>query len=130
MLDEKRLAAMPKNMSEIWKKLVGYVRIKYIMDEVWSGETIQFRKNGRTLFSVSLNQNNMVEACIIFGKRERDKFEDDYENFSERVQQIYNASATYQDGKWLFFDVYRIEFIEEIAKLLRIKKKPNRKEIT
>jgi hypothetical protein len=126
MLDEKRLNELPPNISEVWKKLISYVRIKYDMDESWKGETLKFKKSGRTIFSVSVKPHT-VEACIIFGQREREKFEDNYENFSERVQQIYTASTTYHDGKWLFLDVYNVKFIDEFVKLLKIKKKPNRK---
>jgi hypothetical protein len=126
MLDEKRLNEMPQNVSEIWKKLLEYVRTKYVMDEVWDRETLKFKKSGRTVFSLSLKPRT-VEACIIFGQKEREKFEERYEDFSERVQQIYNISTTYHDGKWLFFDIYSVEFLKEIVKLIKIKKKPNRK---
>lgn len=123
MLDEKRLA---ENVSEVWGKLIEYVRAKYVMDEVWDKETLKFKKSGRTLFAVSVKPRT-VEICIIFGQKERERFEERYEDFSERVQQIYNISTTYRDGKWLFFEIYHTKLLEEIFKLISIKKKPNRK---
>ena len=71
---EKRLNELPQNISEVWKKIVGYVRIRYDMDEIWNGETLRFRKSGKSLFSVSLKPD-IVSACVIFGKKEREVFD-------------------------------------------------------
>lgn len=123
---EKRLNELPQNISDIWKKIIGYVRINYEMDEIWNRETLRFRKSGKSLFSVSL-KSDVVSACVIFGKKEREIFETVRDDFSEKICQKYDESKTYHDGKWIFFDIENIEFADEIIKLINIKKKPNRK---
>lgn len=47
--------------------------------------------------------------------------------FSNYVLNTYDHSKTYHDGKWLLFDVNAMEQLEEVKKLILIKKKPNRK---
>lgn len=62
---------------------------------------------------------------IIFGKNEREKFENDRNNYSEEVQTIYDEAKTYRDGKWIMFIVNNTSMFEDFIKLLAIKRKPN-----
>ena len=64
---------------------------------------------------------------IIFGKEERSKFEQDRENYSEEVQRVYDAAQTYHDGKWILFTPKDASLFEDFFRLLKIKRKPNRK---
>lgn len=63
---------------------------------------------------------------IIFGKKERESFERQRSEFSGEIQKRYDDAKTYHDGKWVIFDVDTPERLEEIKKLISIKKKPNR----
>ena len=64
---------------------------------------------------------------VILGKDERLKFEKDRENYSKEVQQIYNEAQTYHDGKWIMFEPIDTSLFDDFIRLLRIKRKPNRK---
>ena len=64
---------------------------------------------------------------IIFGKDERLKFEKDRENYSQEAQRIYDESRTYHDGKWMMFEPMDTSLFEDFLRLLRIKRRPNRK---
>lgn len=63
---------------------------------------------------------------IIFGKDERIKFEKDLYTYADEIQAIYHNSTTYHDGKWMYFEPSN-SLIEDMGKLLGIKRKPNRK---
>jgi len=43
------------------------------------------------------------------------------------MQQIYEESQTYHDGKWLMFEPKDQALFDDFMKLLRIKRKPNKK---
>ena len=43
------------------------------------------------------------------------------------VQRIYDETKTYHDGKWLMFEPTDTTLFDDFVKLLRIKRKPNRK---
>ena len=63
----------------------------------------------------------------MFGKDEREKFEEQREAFGDAIHKEYDDAEVYHDGKWLGFDVYDETLIDDIFLLLHIKRKPNRK---
>ena len=64
---------------------------------------------------------------IILGKDELLKFETERENYSEEVQEIYEEAQTYHNGKWIMFEPVDTSLFQDFIRLLRIKRKPNRK---
>ena len=54
-------------------------------------------------------------------------FEKDKENYSKEVQRIYDETKTYHDGKWMMFELSDTSMFDDFIRLLRIKRKPNRK---
>ena len=64
---------------------------------------------------------------IIFGKDERSKLEEIRNELSSDVLETYDNAQTYPDGKWVMFDITDNSILEDLKKLLLIKRKPNRK---
>lgn len=64
---------------------------------------------------------------IILGKDERSKFESDRETFSKAVQEIYDKTHTYHDGKWIMFEPTDTSLFDDFIRLLNIKRKSNKK---
>ncbi len=64
---------------------------------------------------------------MIFGKKERAKFEADRNSYSGYIQTIYDGAKTYRDGKWVLFEPVGNSLSGEFLRLLSIKRKPNRK---
>jgi len=107
--------------------LVRFVRVNYIMDEFWNGkDELKFRKSGETLVTLHINDGYFT-ALIIFGKVERAAFETSKSQFSEYINNYYDDSHTYHDGKWMFIDIKDGVYLNDIIGLIKIKKKPNRK---
>ena len=86
----------------------------------------KYRPGGKTLCALYAREN-CVGFMIILGKDERLKFETDRENYGEVVQKIYDEAQTYHDGKWIMFEPVDTSLFNDFIKLLRIKRKPNRK---
>ncbi|GHV09931.1 hypothetical protein FACS1894217_14990 [Clostridia bacterium] len=119
-----------------WEKFIATIRANYMMDETWtSGKStgklnnycneLKFRRGGKTLVAFYL-RDGFFKACIVLGKDERVKFEEKQAEFSDTLQQIYAETPTYHDGKWISIEVYDEALIDDIIRLLRIKRKPNR----
>ena len=54
--------------SEAFIKLMGFVRVNYIMDEFWDGKNeLKFRRSGKTLITIYIKDNTFT-VFIIFGK--------------------------------------------------------------
>ncbi len=62
------------------------------------------------------------------GKAEREKFENTRGEFTPYMNDFYENTHQYHDGKWLYLDLTSEVSVEDVKKLLLIKKKPNRKQ--
>jgi len=130
----EQVKMMLGNASSAWEKLVGHIRFYYVMDELWAEgkpthkhyNNLYVRRGGKPLISFGIREGYFI-ACIVFGKNEREKFEEQREMFAEAVCKEYDEAETYHDGKWLAFNVYDESQIDDIICLLPIKRKPNRK---
>ena len=104
----------------------------YDMEQIWNNGgkkwtyEYKFRKGGKTLCAFYFNDNTLG-FMIIFGKDERIRFEEIRSELSSEVLETYDNAETFHDGKWVMFDITNNSIIEDLKKLLFIKRKPNRK---
>ncbi len=125
-------ALLGQPMYEIWTALCTAVEQKYEMECFWDNGgkawtyECKYRRGGKTLCSLYARPQS-VGILIIFGKYEREKFEQKRISFSETVQKVYDKSATYHDGKWMMFILEDTSLFSDLMKLLEIKRKPNRR---
>jgi hypothetical protein len=130
----KQVKAMLKNASSPWEKLVAHIRFFYIMDEKWAEgnpthkhyNNLYFQRGGKTLVTLCIRKEYFI-VSVVLGKEEREKFDKQRKTFGEVVCKEYDETETYHDGKWLGFEVSEESQIDDIIRLLHIKRKPNRK---
>lgn len=130
--EEEMTALVGKSLYEIWTKLCDLIDENYDMDRLWNkgGKAwtyeYKYRRGGKTLCALYAREN-CIGFMIILGKDERLKFENERENYSEEVQKIYDETQTYHDGKWIMFEPVDTSLFDDFIKLLKVKRKPNRK---
>lgn len=123
---------MGENIFKTWCIINNFIEKNYNMEVLWNsgGKTgvyeLKYRKGGKTFCALYPREQGM-RILIIFGKTERDKFESSREEFSGYINNFYDNTHQYHDGKWLYLDIENNEVASDIEKLLLIKKKPNRK---
>ena len=130
----EQVKAMLKSAAPAWEKLTGNIRYYYVMDELWEEgnpahkhyNNLRFRRGGKTLATLCLREGYFL-ACIVLGKEEREKFDQQRGDFGEEVCKIYDETHTYHDGKWLAFEVRDDALVDDMIRLLHLKRKPNRK---
>ena len=130
----EQVEATLKQADSAWDKLVGHIRFFYSMDELWDegkpgsdyGNELKFRCGGKTLVTLYL-RDNYFEICLVFGKNERAIFEEQQETFVQAIRDRYNKAKTFHDGKWIYFKITDLTLIDDIIRMLHIKRKPNRK---
>lgn len=116
----------------VWQEICTMIDEKYDMDCIWNkggkAWTYEYKycRGGKTLCALYAREN-CIGFMIIFGKAEREKFEEARENYSESVQKIYDEAKTYHDGKWVMFEPSDTTMFGDFKKMLAIKRKPNRK---
>ena len=125
-------ALVGEPLYEIWGNLCALIEDKYDMERIWGkgGKAwtyeYKYRRGGKTLCALYAREN-AIGFMIIFGKHEREKFEQMRGDFSEKVQNIYDEAKTYHDGKWVMFEPVEPELFEDFMKRLAIKRRGNRK---
>ena len=116
----------------IFNKVVDNITSLYDMEQIWNNGgkkwiyEYKFRKSGKTLCAFYFKEN-MLGFIIIFGKDERIKVEEIRNELSSNILETYDNAQTFHDGKWVMFNITDNSIIEDLIKLLFIKRKPNRK---
>ena len=129
---EQMTTLVGESLYEIWNQLRAFIDERYDMDCLWNkgGKAwtyeYKYRRGGKTLCALYAREN-CVGFMIILGKDERLKFEKDRENYTKEVQRIYDETQTYHDGKWMMFEPVDTSLFDDFIRLLRIKRKPNKK---
>ncbi len=129
---EELTALLGKSLYDVWNQLCAFINKQYDMDCLWGkggkawNYEYKYRRGGKTLCALYAKEHGMG-FMVILGKDERLKFEAERENFSKEVQKLYDGAQTYHDGKWIMFEPVDTSLFDDFMKLLRIKRKPNRK---
>lgn len=115
----------------VFYDIVSEITKLYDMEQIWNpgGKKwtyeYKFRKSGKTLCAFYFRENTLG-FMIIFGKTERNKVEEIRNELSSSVLETYDNAETFHDGKWVMFNITNNSIIEDLKKLLFIKRKPNR----
>ena len=116
----------------VWNSLCALIEERYDMERTWNSGgkawvyEYKYRRGGKTLCALYAREN-CLGFMVILGRDERAKFESDRANYSEEVQRVYDEAATYHDGKWIMFEPHDVSLFGDFMRLLKIKRKPNRK---
>lgn len=116
----------------VWNSLCALIEERYDIERTWNSGgkawvyEYKYRRGGKTLCALYAREN-CLGFMVILGRDERAKFESDRANYSEEVQRVYDEAATYHDGKWIMFEPHDASLFGDFMKLLKIKRKPNRK---
>lgn len=115
----------------IFYDIVDEITKIYDMEQIWNNGgkkwtyEYKFRKSGKTLCAFYF-KDNTLGFMIIFGKGERTKIEEIRKELSSEVLETYDNSEIFHDGKWVMFNITNNSIIEDLKKLLFIKRRPNR----
>lgn len=121
-----------ESLYDVWTQLVACIDKKYDMEHIWNkgGKDwiyeYKYRRGGKTLCALYARKNCMG-FMVILGKEERAKFEADKNIYAKEIQQSYDETQTYHDGKWIMFEPKDTALFADFMKLLLMKRKPNRK---
>lgn len=121
-----------KDIAEIWERLAESINELYEMDKYWNkgfGDWVyeyKYRRGGKTLCTFYAKQG-VANLLIVLGKTEREKFEQQWEYFSESLLTLYDSTKVLYDGKWMWIPIDEKMEVEDILRMLKIKRRPNRK---
>lgn len=117
---------------QFWLALVHFVTGTYSLSPEWkyegakSGWALYCRKSGRALLTLSPDSAG-VNALVVLGAKEADKALAEADRFGANVRERLETAQVFHDGRWLFIHVNDSRDVEDIQRLLLIKKNPPRK---
>lgn len=129
---EEMTTLVGQSLYKVWNKLCALIDENYDIEHLWNqgGKAwkyeYKYRKGGKTLCALYARENS-IGFMIVLGKDERLKFETDKETFTNTVQEIYDKTHTYHDGKWIMFEPTDTSLFNDFIRLLSIKRKSNKK---
>ncbi|MBQ8822525.1 MAG: DUF3788 family protein [Lachnospiraceae bacterium] len=114
-------------LEQVSHETMVFMRGKYRLDEIGDGkDELKFKQGQKTILTIYIHEDKFT-FLIIFGKKERETFEAQKDTFTKYISDYYDNAKIFHDGKWMYIDVTTLEQLEEIKRLILIKKKPNRK---
>jgi hypothetical protein len=87
------------------------------------GWTIRYRKSGKTLCSLFPEAGSFT-VLIVLGKKEVEKVEEILNELSTAFRKQFNNTEQLHDGRWLWIKMSSVKSLEDIKKLLQVKRKP------
>lgn len=130
---EQLISLLPENIILIWDRMTNEVDNLYDMEKTrnkgfgdWVVE-YKYRRGGKTLCTFYAKKGT-ANLLITYGKAEREKFEVVKDSFPPFLQKLYDDTETLHDGKWLWIPLDENLKPEDLTAMLKIKRRPNRKE--
>jgi len=115
-----------------WAELSRFIADTYLLEPEWkyegakNGWSMYCRKGGRALCTLSPNSEGFT-ALVVLGAKEAAEALSALDQFGPVVRSSLESARVYHDGRWLFLPVRDGQVVEDIKRLLLIKKKPPKK---
>lgn len=88
-----------------------------------AGEQFFFRKGGKSLCYIE-TKDEMFTVTVVIGASLNEKVQST--NISSKAKKIFTEAKQFHDGKWMLFEVKSQEDVEDIKKLLALKRPDKR----
>jgi hypothetical protein len=115
---------------EYWKHVTQLIEQNYpkVFTPEWlfggqkHGWSLRYKKNKS--FCTLIPEKNRFAMLIVFGAEERAKVEAIRDRLSEQTQKEYDNATTYHDGKWVHLTVDNDTVVNDVKRLLAVKRRP------
>lgn len=130
--DEEVISFLGQPPGQFWLALYRFVIDTYGVSPEWkyegakSGWALYCRKSGRALLTLSPDSDGFT-ALVVLGAKEADQALSLADHFGPNVREKLENARVFHDGRWLWIRVLDPQDVEDIQKLLLIKKSPARK---
>jgi hypothetical protein len=117
----------------VWKQLQKYLDANYELsiETIYYGNKygwlVRYRMRGRTIVSL-FPEKHSFSVLIVYGKKEIEKFSTQKSEFLPAIVDIFANTKKLHDGKWLWIRVADSSYLEDLKKLIAIKRRPKKLE--
>lgn len=126
---DNEILAFVGKAGHAWKEITDFLRDNYDFvpekknyGKNW-GWVIRYRKSNRTWIAL-YPEKDCFTTQIIFGKKEVEKFQATRDDFGDVVINKFDSTKQLHDGRWMFFSIEDTTLVDDLKKLMKIKKRP------
>ncbi len=116
----------------VWNQLRHFLDTYYdlLVETLYYGDKygwlVRYRKGRRTIVSI-FPEKKSISVLIVYGKKEIDTFINQESEFQSDTVEIFQNTKKLHDGKWLWIRMSDSRFLEDVKRLIIIKRKPKTK---
>ena len=124
---EKKVLGALGSRAPLWARLTAYLAEAYAIEPTLVppsrnyGWDVKYRKGGKTLVSLTPDEGGFT-ALVVLGEKEAEAARE--LELGKRVQGVFDDARQLRDGRWLFVQVESERDVEDIEKLLAVKRRP------
>jgi D-lyxose ketol-isomerase len=113
-----------------WVKLTRFLKENYdiapekIFDKK-QGWDVRYRKSGKTLITLT-PEKTAVRVLMVLGREESEKALSMRNELSAKMYRQIEDTKQLHDGRWLWIRLFTAEDVEDIERLLPVKRKPRK----
>jgi hypothetical protein len=129
--DKEILEYIGKKATKLWNELHKFLADNYDFQpelSYWGdnyGWTMRYRRSGKTLVAF-YPENGGFTVQVILGKKEVEKFQKLRDELSTDIVKLFDDTKQLHDGRWLWIAQPGIGTIEDIKKLIQLKRRPKK----
>ena len=125
----KVAAWIGRDAYKLWRRVTQLIEQNYpgVFYPGWQyggkkyGWSLRYKK-GKS-FCTLIPEKNRFAMQIVFGAEERANVENMRDKLSSRTQKEYGKAKTYHDGKWLLLTVNTDRVVDDVERLLAVKRR-------
>jgi hypothetical protein len=120
-----------KKAKDTWTALLSFMHNSYNLDKriLYYGKkygwAVQYKKKKKTIVTI-FPERKSITVLLVFGKSELEKIYNKKEIFSPDLFERIENTKQYHDGKWLWLSIENDNYFDDIAELIKIKRKPDK----
>ncbi len=113
--------------ASLWERLTTYIDEAYGIEPTFVppsknyGWDVKYRKGGKTLVSLTPDREGFT-ALVVLGEKETEAAR--RLELGEHVSAVFDDARQLRDGRWLFVAVESARDVEDLERLLAVKRRP------
>jgi hypothetical protein len=123
---------MGKDACTYWKKVTQLIEKFYpnVFTPEWlfggkkHGWSLRYKKSKS--FCTLIPEKNQFLLQIVFGEKERENVEAIKKGLSQKTRKEYDKATIYHDGKWLLLKIDTEKMVDDVIRLLAVKRRPKK----
>ncbi len=113
--------------ASLWARLTAHLDEAYAIEPTYVpvsrnyGWDVKYRKGGKTLVALTPDEGRFT-ALVVLGEKETEAARE--LALGDHVRRVFDEARQLRDGRWLFVGVESERDVEDIEKLLAVKRRP------